>query len=744
MEGREGPEAAPRGDARLRGERDVGARAEHGIITDETATPQEGPRASAAPRRERLEQGWHLFALTGFAVAQPLFDVLKRDAAFFVVRGSEAVDLFALVLALLVLLPALLWGLEALAGLAGDGARRRTHLGLVLAGVTLIGLPPLKGQLGQDSVLALILAVAVASGLTELYRRSEVVRSFFNMLGFAPLVFGGLFLLHPSISRLRTPGGEAVLFSPDVEEAPTLVMLILDELPVTSLMAEGADGIDAGLFPNFARVAARSTWFRNATTSYESTEQAVPTILTGRLPDDPSRLPTVADHPESLFTLLGGSYRMKIWETFTSVCPEVFVEGAARERGGFGARMASLRSDLALVYAHIALPGFLTKDLPSVTNNWGDFGREASGSIDLDAVEAKKEAGRTGRTEMFRDFVAAIDDSDEPTFYFLHLLTPHAPWNRLPSGRRYDLEGIPPGWAGSRWGEEDALPDLAFQRHLLHLGHVDDLLGELIDRLEQQGVWERSLFVLVADHGINFFPTQYGRQVFKKSARKVAHVPLFVKEPGQTEGRISDRNVETIDLVPTIADRLGIDMPWEVDGTSAFDEGPARDRKTVYRKEWKPLEMDAAPRARWPQLERKVRLFGSAGRWEDLYAVGGGRELLGRSVEALSLQDAVPAVGVRLWRPGRFERVDVSSPSAPCHVSGWIESDRELQGFPLRGAVAVAINGVICATGRTYEVTPTRAKFAVMVPEDRLRNGSNRVEVFALAADGALSRLPPR
>ena len=37
-------------------------------------------------------------------------------------------------------------------------------------------------------------------------------------------------------------------------------------------------------------------------------------------------------------------------------------------------------------------------------------------------------------------------------------------------------------------------------------------------------------------------------------------VPLFIKLPGQTEGRIDDRNVESVDILPTIADVLGISI----------------------------------------------------------------------------------------------------------------------------------------------------------------------------------------
>jgi hypothetical protein len=39
----------------------------------------------------------HLFTLSAFAVAQPLFDILARHGEFFAVRQSQPTDLFALI-----------------------------------------------------------------------------------------------------------------------------------------------------------------------------------------------------------------------------------------------------------------------------------------------------------------------------------------------------------------------------------------------------------------------------------------------------------------------------------------------------------------------------------------------------------------------------------------------------------------------------------------------------------------------
>ena len=61
--------------------------------------------------------------------------------------------------------------------------------------------------------------------------------------------------------------------------------------------------------------------------------------------------------------------------------------------------------------------------------------------------------------------------------------------------------------------------------------------------------------------------------------------PLIVKAPGQTDARIDDSNMQTIDIVPTIADLVGVDIPWDVDGLAAGSEAQlARgDAKQLHR-----------------------------------------------------------------------------------------------------------------------------------------------------------------
>ena len=73
--------------------------------------------------------------------------------------------------------------------------------------------------------------------------------------------------------------------SPGVRINPEhpVVMLLLDEFPLTSLL-DSKGQVDARLYPNFAKLAGQSTWYRNATAVSGLTQWAVPAMLSGRYP----------------------------------------------------------------------------------------------------------------------------------------------------------------------------------------------------------------------------------------------------------------------------------------------------------------------------------------------------------------------------------------------------------------------------------------------------------------------------
>src|SRR4029453_14302819 len=245
---------------------------------------EEGP---AVPRRERLWAFFELFVLVGFVVAQPTLDVLGKAPDFFLFRRADRVDILALVLAV-TLLPALgLWLAEQVAGRAGTQARRTVHV-LMVAGLLAVLALEVGKNLTSVRGPALV-AVGVAGGVLGglAYARWSGLKLWLRYLAPAPLVFALVFLLVSPVSKLvlPQPGGTVDANAPGVRINPEhpVVMILLDEFPLTSLL-DSKGQVDARLYPNFAKLAGDSTWYRNATGVSGLTTWAVPSMLSGRYP----------------------------------------------------------------------------------------------------------------------------------------------------------------------------------------------------------------------------------------------------------------------------------------------------------------------------------------------------------------------------------------------------------------------------------------------------------------------------
>ena len=81
--------------------------------------------------------------------------------------------------------------------------------------------------------------------------------------------------------------------------------------------------------------------------------------------------------------------------------------------------------------------------------------------------------------------------------------------------------------------------------------------------------------IVAADHGISFEARTAGRYVEPSTTDAIAYAPLLVKPPRQTEGAVDDSNVTTMDLLPTIADIVGIELPQPIDGAAMGSDAVA-------------------------------------------------------------------------------------------------------------------------------------------------------------------------
>jgi arylsulfatase A-like enzyme len=95
-----------------------------------------------------------------------------------------------------------------------------------------------------------------------------------------------------------------------------------------------------------------------------------------------------------------------------------------------------------------------------------------------------------------------------------------------------------------------------------NLAYVDRQVGALRRALEAQGLWDRTVVIVTADHGEQLHEHGYvshSAQVFEQSA----HVPLVVRMPGGPRGTTVAQMVDLLDLAPTVLDLFGApDTPF--------------------------------------------------------------------------------------------------------------------------------------------------------------------------------------
>jgi hypothetical protein len=685
----------------------------------------------------------HLAVLSAFAISQPIFNLLSDNPEFFAARGAPSFDVISFGV-LAVLLPPLLGiALELLAGLAHRRARQAVHLLLIAALVALFAAQLLKKSIDASDAVLIALSVLIGLLAALAYARTEVLRSFLNLLSPAPLVFLFIFLVISPVSKVafaseagaRTVGGVS---------RTNIVVVLFDEFPINSIL-DDRGRVDPVRYPAFASLARNSTWFRNAYTVYDSTERAQPAIFDGNLPSE-DKLPTSADHPHSIFTLLAKTHRLNVSEEATSVCPRDLCKDERLDEP-YADRMKSMFDDLGLVWLHVISPPGIERDLASVSDTWGDFGGGGGGGGggaetqhgSDSSVNTRGNLNRS-RNRRFYEWVSKIRSGSRPALNFKHTLMPHVPWQYLPDGKQYRRTARDPIPQLSRQSYKDAYQvDSLHQRHLLQSGFADHELGVLLRRLRRTGLYDKSLIVVAADHGVAFDVGKFDRRTITRgNAEQIGPIPFFLKAPGQRQGRINRAYAESIDILPTILDVLHVNPRVHIDGASAFSAKVRRRRqiRILQRGTFKPMRWSLAD---WEAgkrrvLERKLQVFGTGAEGPlRLFRIGPDQRLLFRPVRDFRI---VPGSGARFASASEYRNVDRRSATIPAQVTGY------LKGVPDGRTLAIAVNGRIAATCHSFTLaTGIGPAFAAMTPESFWRQGRNLVEVFQVEAGDTLRRL---
>ncbi|HET7504645.1 MAG TPA: sulfatase, partial [Kofleriaceae bacterium] len=185
----------------------------------------------------------------------------------------------------------------------------------------------------------------------------------------------------------------------------------------------------------------------------------------------------------------------------------------------------------------------------------------------------EKGLGLKGADIMDQGFSFVAPKKDQPWFLYLGLIDTHVTWRaKQPWLGRYD--GGYKGRFATEFGDDgptgfpkdlnDHEKDHVRALYDSNVSYQDDLIGQMIEKLKGWGVWDQTMLIITADHGDEFW--EDGRIGHGGSVREsLVRVPLLVRYPALfPAGRISE-GTEGIDIVPTVADALGVpaDPEWQ-------------------------------------------------------------------------------------------------------------------------------------------------------------------------------------
>jgi arylsulfatase A-like enzyme/predicted Zn-dependent protease len=151
-----------------------------------------------------------------------------------------------------------------------------------------------------------------------------------------------------------------------------------------------------------------------------------------------------------------------------------------------------------------------------------------------------------------------LGQQTKPVFLLLHLYEPHTPYT-APEPYR------------SKYASKPYDGEVA---------RVDEVFGTFVSSLKSSGLYDRALIILLSDHGEGLNDhgeEEHGMFLY----REAIQVPLMVKLPeSKLKGESVAAPVQLVDVVPTILERLGLEVPKNLPGRSlasiAVDEKPAK------------------------------------------------------------------------------------------------------------------------------------------------------------------------
>jgi arylsulfatase A-like enzyme len=176
---------------------------------------------------------------------------------------------------------------------------------------------------------------------------------------------------------------------------------------------------------------------------------------------------------------------------------------------------------------------------------------------------------RVPPNKAFNRFIEMLDhNSPEPYFAWIHVLPPHSPY--LPPKHfqgMFNSSNELRTWKSQKQLGKSTLINILKARYDEFIRYCDKEFENFITELEKRNLLDNLVIILSSDHG-ETFEHGYGGHGGPHLYEQLTHIPLIIKQPGQTQGKIINDVVEQVDIPATILDLIGTSVPSWMEGQS--------------------------------------------------------------------------------------------------------------------------------------------------------------------------------
>jgi choline-sulfatase len=277
---------------------------------------------------------------------------------------------------------------------------------------------------------------------------------------------------------------------------------------------------------------------------------------------------TVSSHMSLFTALFEHRHRVKVAKSYTGDTEADYIQ-ERRYIFSLPNSIPSLIEHLSQDYVTLSLNGG-----GNVSPNFGFFrGFDFSQSRDSDMNDPR------AAENLFSNVQKSIDTHPFPkVFYFLHTYHVHMPYNpdeeflmRLDHKARLKSFDFYSDLGGTRQIYRNFPEDVRQDVITLYDAEImgfDKFFGDFIDSLKAQRLYDNSFIILLSDHGEAFMEHEswaHATDVYNEQVR----VPLIMKFPNQAfGGTVIPGNVSLVDVLPTLLDYIGTEVPEALDGAS--------------------------------------------------------------------------------------------------------------------------------------------------------------------------------